>query len=466
MRKDVEQARVVVINKLTRNIFKLRTKKGTEEQKAKNEKKAQKFANEILSIKKAKKDEITKFALTNSLTLNEILENKNSDSLTRIMARIANHKKFEDKISAFKNKYPDYAEFLGPGRKKKQKLEKKTKKLENSAKVEKDAPTKLIGNGSISDECNVNSNDKLSESGNDDSDNAECQKNIKDFHESNNGEDPTNIVSQNGFENLSENDEENTDSPSSKIIKKKCLKEDENKLKIKNNKTKQKKSNKQLLEKKIKTDKKLLITVSDSKDSNKISADKQSINKEAVVKKFVDILNDDDNDDDVHTNENKEKNDNVIKQTDTVEKEVDPFFLTEDGDTNYLSIALPLSRKNNITNDYDDDDSSFSNHKHSKNFINISKSRNDNFKRNNRSDSRWESQPKDVYPNKKQKINNKTFEKFNDGSRSKPKFDKSQTSFNNKSNEILHPSWEAKRKQQEMIQQGFQGKKIVFGDDV
>lgn len=51
MRKCVRQSRIHCINKLSREIKKLKEKKGTEEQKSKNLKKAERFVQEILFMK-------------------------------------------------------------------------------------------------------------------------------------------------------------------------------------------------------------------------------------------------------------------------------------------------------------------------------------------------------------------------------------------------------------------------------
>lgn len=469
----MEQARVIVISKLTRNIFKLKNKKGTEVQKAKNKSKAERYAKEILAIKKAKKDEITKFALTNTLTLKEILENKNLDSLTRIMARIADHKKFKDKISTFKRNHPDFADFLGPGRKKKQKLERKEKKkLENTtalvSEVTKESDkNENINKSGVSDIEQLESDSEHSDSG------AEDEKNIEDLDENKIEVDFSDAICHNNIEEENKDDKflDNEISINNKKDvsdngdsgKNKCSKIDEKNSKPEDDKIKQKKSKKSSSgkHKKTKADGNLTKNVSKIKNTIKCTIDQQCITKEGVIKKFEDIINGENE----SVDENREVGtDNVLKQNDNEEMDVDPFFLLDDGQSNYMSTAIVESRKRSIANnDNNDEDSRFNNknfsQKHGKNFPTFSKSKSDGFRKNSNQDLRWKNRQQDENSYKKEKINHKRFEKFNDGRNSRSKFDKIQ------SNEILHPSWEAKRKQQEMIKQGFQGKKIVFGDE-
>lgn len=51
MRHIVRKSKVHIINKLSRKSKKLKAKSGTEEQIAKNKKKAERFVNELLVIK-------------------------------------------------------------------------------------------------------------------------------------------------------------------------------------------------------------------------------------------------------------------------------------------------------------------------------------------------------------------------------------------------------------------------------
>lgn len=51
MRHDVQRAKVMALRKMVRRTVKLRAKKGTEEAKAKNEKKAERLIEEIQDMK-------------------------------------------------------------------------------------------------------------------------------------------------------------------------------------------------------------------------------------------------------------------------------------------------------------------------------------------------------------------------------------------------------------------------------
>lgn len=66
------QAKVHLVHHLTRQVKRLTSKKGTEEQKRKNERKAHRFKEELSNIKLANKDEVARFAVTNKKKLDQV----------------------------------------------------------------------------------------------------------------------------------------------------------------------------------------------------------------------------------------------------------------------------------------------------------------------------------------------------------------------------------------------------------
>ncbi|OXU29315.1 hypothetical protein TSAR_014724 [Trichomalopsis sarcophagae] len=531
LRGSVEQARVQLIAKLARDAFKLRKKKGTEQQKAKNVRKADKIAAEILAIKKVKKDEITKYILSNPLNLDEILKDQKAEPLTRIMARIANHKKFSQKIAEFKSKYPNYAEFLGPGRRKKAISEwKENKKSRKAQKEENDESSKNASDAEAS-ENNDESSDNGSEA-NDDDEVSEGEEVSSDVVEEKESEDSaeekvttaktakvkkskkidkenaesTNVVKgkknkklevKDIVEQEKESDDSEEEDVKSNIVESESVQNGTvKKEKPKNSLGKRKKANK---EEKQSTDKDTKPEVKKKKsDTAKV------ISKQAIVKKFTDILKEEESKPEMKPEINFDSERSNLK----IEKEVDSFFFSGDGGENYLSVALPKNNSHEDEEEYGNDrfnKKHFSRQQNDKFFSKVNKFQNNgpNNYNSNRQDSRWEGQRDNERPYSRDKpgfnkfnsrsndrfndrpnnrFNGKPNDRFNDRPNNKFKdrpnnkfgndrndkpFKKhGQDSFESKSNEVLHPSWEAKKKQQDILKKGFQGKKIVFGDDV
>ncbi|XP_058806250.1 serum response factor-binding protein 1 [Phymastichus coffea] len=479
LRKSVEQAKVHVIKKHTREIMKLRNYKGPESQKNKRLRKAGRRAAEILAIKNVKNDEITKYVLTHPLNLKQVLNDRQSQLLTRIMARIANHKTFSQKIDDLKKKYPNYIQFLEPGRKKKAIIEWKEKK-----KLKKK-------------EANLESFDQLSE-------NEESE----DFSEeeiSESKESDAESSSESVLNKTEQLQNEIKDSKKEKNFDKKIFITDIKKI-VKNNKNVVKNLEKEKTEnvstnnvgKKAKTIEKVVegsditgtLQISKSEKAQKrkkeASETKQDIpspkktkkkkktditkviSKQAVVKKFTEILKED------KCSVDKEEIDKEAAEPSIqVEKEEDPFFVTGDGRSNYFSVALIKTKSDNQRNDYDEDeDGSYGSRlnkqklsRQDKYFNKLPKFKNGNSEKAN---TRWDGPKRNGKTYDKEKPGrNANFSKLNDKQRdkSKPFRKQSKGGIESTSNEILHPSWEAKKKQQEALKKGFQGKKIVFGDD-
>lgn len=462
MRKNVKQAKIHIIKKHTRDAMKLRAKKGNDAQKAKNARKADRIAAEILAIKKVKNDEVTKHILTHTLNLQEILK-KDSDPLTRMMARIANHKIFSKKIAEFKEKYPNYMEFLGPGRKKKAIMEWKEKKkqqkegngqeanesLENEKSEESDGEEASESDGESdpeqSDEINVSNTDQV-ENENEESEQEESL-----------------------IEKVPEDNVENKINIDKKAKKAQSFKEESDKTDA----LETGKPEKPKKRKKAEIDVKEEAANSKKLKKKRKTVIPKVISKQAVVKKFTDILKEDE------SNVGKEEiDDEPTVSSIQVEKEEDPFFVTSDGQSNYLSVAPLRNKSDDHRIEYEDNDddnyrgnkfnnNKFSRHDPDKYFSNVSKFKNgNNFKNAN---ARWDAPKRNGKAYDKEKPGrNANFSKFNDEQpRDKSKLFSRQSKggIESTSNEILHPSWEAKKKQQEALKKGFQGKKIVFGDD-
>lgn len=109
MRGIVRKARVGVVWKLTKQIKLLKNRKyGDDEFLRKCKKKSEKFIREIKTIKKLKDDDITKFAILNTRHLQEVLADAKTDRKTRVMSKLAFHKSLKNAIDEFRRKFPHY----------------------------------------------------------------------------------------------------------------------------------------------------------------------------------------------------------------------------------------------------------------------------------------------------------------------------------------------------------------------
>ncbi|XP_069687494.1 serum response factor-binding protein 1 isoform X2 [Periplaneta americana] len=138
MRREVRRARVHVINKLVRESKKLKNKNGSEEQKKKNERKAERFMEEVFIIKPG-----------------ESLHNK-------ALARLSSHPNVSTHVSQFHSKFPTWnltlPQILLSLGKKKKKKSKNSKGSESDKKTitKPSKETNVQGSCNVSDGENVN----------------------------------------------------------------------------------------------------------------------------------------------------------------------------------------------------------------------------------------------------------------------------------------------------------------------
>lgn len=446
MRKLVRQARVCVIHKLTREAKTLRTKNGTEKQQEKNKKKADKLINEIYFLKKIKDDRITKFGITNTKSLQEILQNKKSKASTRIMAKVVDYKSLKTAIIQFRNTYSDYEQHLQPGKNKSIKQNKKLgqeEENETTMKRETRASDRII-ESSLANESNS-----------DDKDNNNIERETED---SNHSEE--------------EQNSERNDSEAGSILEVKPMickqtKHKENK-RLKRDRKESMESTEECNDncdnEDVKNIKKARIKEI-SRDDKEQEGTIKVISKQATVKRFTEILQEQSLDGNGPSKTNNEKV--PTKNKSESEKKIDSFFVSGDGDA-YLSLASSTTRENNYLSE--DEDNNFYNNK-SKGYIDKRTFANDRFFSNVKSSEA-------IRGRGRQKESRHNDNKFNkDKSLFKKQKNRNESSFkdtkkrnnvrseNSNENENLHPSWAAKKKQQEIIKQGFQGKKIIFDNE-
>ncbi|KAG9355739.1 hypothetical protein JZ751_000577 [Albula glossodonta] len=102
MRKEVKKARALIIRKLTRQIAKLKKKKGNESEVEKNQRRAARLLEEIHEMKLLKPDHVTKAALMKNLSFEKVCKNPSSTLTERAIARIATHPQINKRILEIK----------------------------------------------------------------------------------------------------------------------------------------------------------------------------------------------------------------------------------------------------------------------------------------------------------------------------------------------------------------------------
>ncbi|KAK2588811.1 hypothetical protein KPH14_001686 [Odynerus spinipes] len=451
MRQLVRQARVCIIHKLTREARTLRTKNGTEKQQEKNKRKADKLISEIYALKKIKDDRITKFGITSKKSLQEILQTENINESTRIMARVVDYKSLRNAIIQFRETYPDYEEYLKPGKKKSAKQKVKPQGKEDSnveTKRETRASSRETSSRSAAHADELSS-DECTDEGN----NNDVGINDKDNENS-----------------KLENDLEQHNSEPGSILRIKpptCVQ-----IKHKEN-TRLKRNRKQSIESTVEHDS--VCDDQDSKDVKKVRVKETSskedkeqgtvkvISKQATVKRFTELLQEKTLEEDSTLKEADEKV--TAEKNPEPEKKVDSFFMSGDGDA-YLSVAKsPVEENKDLSEDEDNNYNS-----KSRRYTNKKTFTNDRFFSNIKSTDvvRRNGKQRESRQSDKDFIRNRDSfrkERNTDTSSVRNATKKRTSDVRENSTENLHPSWAAKKKQQEIIKQGFQGKKIVFADD-
>ena len=148
LRHPITQSKVHVIHKLTRRITQLRRKKGSEEQKQQNERKAARMVEEIKVLKDMPKDQMCRFAFRNRQKLDKVLAG--DDMKLRALVRVSCHPSVEKPVLELRGKYPNWKkeeqsllakmgriqDKKSPGIKMAKKLKQKTKQLDKKLKEE------------------------------------------------------------------------------------------------------------------------------------------------------------------------------------------------------------------------------------------------------------------------------------------------------------------------------------------
>ncbi|XP_043277762.1 serum response factor-binding protein 1-like [Venturia canescens] len=518
MRHAVRKSRVSLVRKLIKEVKLLRARKhGDEKVVEKCQRKAERLAAEIEALKKIKDDDISKFGITLTKNLPEILSDKTAEPHTRVMARLTFHKFLNERIQKFKDKYPAYEEHLGPGRKKLSKIQRKahreainrikaggeTKQENHREDKGLEKEIKHVNHEREDDEREEDEEITHSEE-EDEAVHHKILKNIREEEISNESMDNESsgldseagsILRISNLKRRKNNDSESEEINSSetdisdesisstsasaksrKLKKSKTILSDPVKAEKKNENSKKLKRKESIAATKSSAEleipgiikknpeaSKNSKTETKNVDKSKKSVPIKVISEEASVKRFTDLI--------------KEKEClEIVKPMKTVnlrkdvklEKEIDSFFMTANGESEYMSVVVPKLKP---CEDDEQDDRFAPNHvaKRQKNF------HEKNNKFFSKIDQRSNDNSSNRFPPNADKRRQNNFSNSNNSSDKYPQRgnDYVRNSRNAKSNheknnvvkdEELHPSWQARKKQQEILKQGFQGKKIVFND--
>lgn len=397
-----------MISKLIREAKKLRTSHGKEKQLEKNKNKADKLLREVFALKHMKDDDISKFGIVKYDCLQDILQNLHTDDGTRAMAKVARYKSLSSKITKFQEKFPNYREYISWKAKKNA-----SKRKASNMKDFPEEHSKLLRNdtnnivGKVYKEDSKNENDIIS---------AACipyQKRKR-----------ANAKSGKLLEEKKVNKEVERDKGNSKEISK-----------VEDIKRKARNEEKSKIVTKI-------------------------ISNEATVKRLTEVLQETGEQNDRGIEHREAKSEPVSNGAMGSLKKIDDFFLHANEATSCSNVTL-FSKKENVRNDY-----------------NI----NHVFKSYETKDKRDKLQNENVSIKRKysreEKMNSSYISDERGGGRRTErthwKQSKNAKRVGEKKNitntgaieyENLHPSWVARKKQQDIMKQGFQGKKIKFDEN-
>ncbi|XP_068622669.1 serum response factor-binding protein 1 [Battus philenor] len=415
MKKNLNQARIQVIHKLTRKAKTLAEKKTQEKLKEKFRKKAESAVKEVLIIKKIKAKDLAKFIVTHEGELTKFL-NKPEVDQEKACARLLLHKSLQEKYKYIRERFGNTSiQDLFMSRLERRKLKKEAREKQKNKKKAKEASKMVNAEGSwdveeLGDNKNGDVQNKLSinEDEEDENDPSEAEQSDEEVNSCDeNEEDNSMSDSQESNNDTTQHNEieDDDDNSSDSIIAKIDKDITSDKVKLEINTTNREKP--VLLNK----------PSNKKKDVNK----NKNFNEKILKRKF-----------------NKETNDSPVQEV----KIVDPFFITPTGES-YMSVVEPRQP------DEVKDIHSQGNRKYRRAvmFGHVPKPK------ERRNDFRQERRFKDL---------SDTNNQFNNYSRKNNI--KSNVNVKEESDKVekLHPSWEAKKRKSGILP--FEGKKIVFDD--
>ncbi|XP_041980417.1 myb-like protein V [Aricia agestis] len=475
LKKNLNQAKIQVIHKLTRKAKTFAEKKCPEKLKEKLKRKAESAVKEVLIIKKIKPRDLAKFIVTHKGKLNDYLNKPDVDS-DKACARLLLHKALTNKYQIIKERFGNVSiKDLFMSRQERRQLKKEAReKQEKKKKKRTNSETDNTGGvwdvevnkQGFSNGGKKDADDSLDDSGSEDKNVDEGQSDVEKVDES---ASEVEYAAESGSEaeNGIESDEESVDNKEDSDQDSK--KEEVNYAKRKLNSTYQPVPRKQ---EELESDE----SGSEQDDSDEEDLPKQNlVNNSKNNRVEIPITNKPDHivkpqgkvkpqttenklnklpikNAEKRQKDNKNKNLNeklkkrkFNKDFDDTEKQkttiVDPFFITSTGD-NYMSLVEPRA-PDEVKEVHKEGNRKY---RRAVMFGHIKPRRNDRPNKYNQKNDRNSSKDFRNIGNKSSKFDNK----------------KSESVEASAPPEKLHPSWEAKKRQSTIVP--FKGKKVVFDD--
>ncbi|XP_013183693.2 uncharacterized protein LOC106129635 [Amyelois transitella] len=493
LKKNLNQAKIQVIHKLTRKAKTLTQKKVPDHVEVKFKRKAESAVNEVLAIKKLKPKDVAKFIVTHTKELKQYLNNPKADQ-DKACARLLLHKSLQEKYRFIRGRFSNIPiEDLLMSRQERRKLkkeayDKKKKKGKNSEVVNSEGDRDVLDD-EMGDDIKDSDNSDISNdeaSSNNEEQTNEDDSNAESGNESDaNSEDGKINMLHNDFETDNDNSlnsetvdlkpiNDNLNSKADLLLHKKepekndleAIKNNTNsKAMLKSDVLLHKQKPEKQIEKndleaiKIKQIEKNMNSIAmqpdvvqhkqkpekhrEKKDRTKDNKKNKNLNEKLVTRKFK-----------------KHSEDILVNAT----KIVDPFFVTSTGE-NYMSLAEPklpdevkeIHKQGNrklrraimfghVPKSKARRDGFKADMSNRRNGVEKSNRLNNKFDRQRDARKRGNDRDKNVNDNNKRSNFNDTRLKSIELQDKKP--------------EKLHPSWEAKKKKSGILP--FQGKKIVF----
>uniref|UniRef100_A0A2A4JVS5 Serum response factor-binding protein 1 n=1 Tax=Heliothis virescens TaxID=7102 RepID=A0A2A4JVS5_HELVI len=464
LKKQLNQAKIQIIHKLTRKAKQLTEKKAPEKLQEKLKRKAESAVKEVLIIKKIKPKDLAKFIVTHKGELNTFLNKPQVDE-DKACARLLLHKALQEKYKFIRGRFSNVPiQDLFMSRLERRKMKKEAKEKQKNKKKDKNNKNNKVVNSEgdwnvedVGDERKLSDDEGNGMSGEDDVPSDDNDGNEESGDESDQSDDgdveENDDVVENDVETKDlEEDNDSVEEPSDSELKEdssKTLKQTPKaEPAVVGNKTKAKKT--EVVSPKI-TEPKQIVNKQPPKEIIK----KNPIKKQKELNKTK------------HFNE-KILQKKLKKDSDApvAQKIVDPFFITSTGE-NYMSVVEPRA-PDEIKDEHMQGNRRL---RRAVMFGHVPKSK---LRQNNNyynEDNRFNKQNGyDRGNNFKGKFNDRNQfnerRNFNDKKSFNNDFnDKRGFNRNGKVNEEpekLHPSWEAKRKKSGILP--FEGKKIVFDE--
>lgn len=494
LKTTIKQSKVQEIRKLTRKLNLLKNKKANETHKEKNERKAKKILEEVNIIKKLKFNDVAVFAMENEFKFEQIIKSKPDLSLNeKAIARIGVCKVLAKELEKIKEVETDWKKLLIQY---KSRMEKK-RNWKEKQKLYKDIEEKLTDN--VEKVQAEDGDESLMLDGYDSEDDDQDAESVPGTEET---------------------DEKSTTEPTpeTKETDEKSVTEPSPEPQKENKKEEKKKKEKQPRKKNVVKPEKIIVSEKENSETEEQKDDNNSNNEESEDEK-VDYKNKLLNGTaslkvnenykpwlKLNTNESKQM---IIKQIDldelshlkeipiepitevsntTKEKEdtavldqrnkkVDSFFLSRDGKEQFDDSVDQNNKRVKRYGDFDDDHVRYSKRKYESSFMNSLSSYNepsynrkrDNFdnKFNGNGFKNGDYKKKDFNPKRNDSWNPKRndFNSRQNGNNNKKEFRKNVPA-KEPEDKNLHPSWIAKKEQQEKLKNlDFKGTKIKFDDD-